>query len=678
MASTAGSIVATATDGLVGWSTGFRFTMGRGAEREIRQGGNHTLAAFAQAGQAGTVCLVVDKLAKFIPDPFTKTVINVLTNVVPILSVPLAIFCGTVRDRGIYPAFAFGVNTYLWTGLQLPARVEDMSPWVVAVIDFTADHAGAIMQGAIVVGSIALIALGSYVLGGCILGALIYQVLDEDLGVIPRKVSLFMETYMPIISWVGILIAGNVVLQTLAVCTLITYIPGVFPFFMEKMDYYVCKRLRDIGAELPGASLKEIHAPLVENKEPSYQKIIAILDGNDSAFEINPAHCSKPIIDIACLPKDRTFDKLLTLFDRIDWTQRYPVVSGKLKDDDRFMDFLVKRFPTIKKSALKKEFDSYVNRLAEKEKITQKQFVANWVRTQMKDGLIPVLKGERRVEGRQQDLDDAITSCAMLLPYLEGLGESDRIDFEDTLLSLAIEGGFYCGRGAKRIASELVRKLLYKTLPEHAENTGSPDRDYELKVRQALQDTRAEIVEAKYRWLTQSLHLPDVVADDVHGHDIYRQFLCMGFFPLTPHEQQNMNTASHLLWEMYHHLEVYQPEMMREYQEGLDATIHAQGDVYFGGYIRRIINANRNLTQKQKEALIERYSNIAFSSFGATQEMHRFRRLMLVMLGVLRPRQYTDAAAARPAVAAPADGDRPRRRLAAMQQSALRRYDKIT
>lgn len=659
----AGGVGATATQCLIGWSTGFSYTLNKSTEDEIRQGGNPILASMAQAGQAGAVSMVVDKLADFIPEPITRNTIKVFSNIVPILSFPSAIFCGIVRDRGNYPKFAAFVNRsivdrYLRSGCRLPEHVEDMSPWTVDVIDYLADHGGDLMQAAMVVGSVALIVLGSYVLGVCILGALVYQVLDEDLGIIPRKISLFMETYMPIVSWVGILIAGNPVLQVMAAYALVSDIPGVFPFLMEKMDAYVHKGLRKLGIELPGASLKEIHAPLITNRALTHEQITATLDGEEHDFELNPAHFAKPVFDMASLPQDRNFDKLLIFFDRVNWTQHYSVLRRKLRDDDRFTDFLVQQFPHVAKEELKEHFDDYVDRLAATEQITSAQFVANWIRAQMV-GLVTVLKGERRVKGRQQDLADAIESCAMLIPYLERLGQDEHIDFEDTILALAVEGGFYCARGVKRIASELVRKLLYHTLPQHAERAGNPDRDYELRIRQGLQDRRAEIVEAKYRWLVNDmLQVPDVIAKDVHGHDIYRLFLSEGFTPLTEYERDQMDTTAYLVWEIYHHMGVYQPAMMSEYrdgstreqigtwaaapkpadQRGLDETIHDQGEVNFGDYIRRVINANPNLTEEQKEALIERYVNIGFSEDTA-QEMHRFHRLMLVMLGVLRPVQ---------------------------------------
>lgn len=646
--------IAQAGQAVGGWTIGFQSTLARGAEREIRQGGNHLLAALPQAGQVRSLAMLIDQLAKFIPSPTAKVFVKIFASVIPILAIPFTIYCGVVADRTSYPGFAAFFNRLIGDG-TLSESIDDMSPWAVKVIDFTAKHLGDIIQVAVAVGAVALIALGSYVMGGFILGALAYQVLDERLELIPRKVSLFMETYMPLVSWVGVLIIGNPVLQVIAAITLFLYIPGVFDFVMEKMDLGIHKLAKKFDLQLPGATLKEIKAPLVEHKQPSHAELMAILDGDKGDFELNPAHCSKAVLDMSVLPQDRDFNKLLTMFNRINWTERYPQLRGKLRDDDRFLDFLSERFPTVARNTLTADFDHYVTQVATQEQKDKEHFAAEWVTTQLKDGLIKALNGERRIEGLQADLADAMENIARLIPFLEKLipflnevdSKAVRTTFEDTLLALAVEGGFYCGRGVKRAASDLARQLLYPTLGEHYKPTGNPDKDYELQVLQALQDSRFNLVQQKYTEIAKKiLRAPNRVKHDIHGLDIYRLFLSIGFTPLAEHEESSLTTSHYLIWEMYHHQNQFHGEMFRQYTAQLDDVLHAQGEAKFGYYIRRYINTNPYLSDPEKEVLIERYSNMAFSG-DAQGELHRFRRLMLVGLGVLRPKAGSAAAKAR-------------------------------
>ena len=59
--------------------------------------------------------------------------------------------------------------------------------------------------------------------------AVAYEWLDHDLGIIPQKVSLFMEKWMPALSMVGLLLVGSFMSQAMAGISLLFMIPEAEP-----------------------------------------------------------------------------------------------------------------------------------------------------------------------------------------------------------------------------------------------------------------------------------------------------------------------------------------------------------------------------------------------------------------------------------------------------------------
>ena len=161
--------------------------------------------------------------------------------------------------------------------------------------------------------------------------------------------------------------------------------------------------------------MTEIDAPLVEKKKMTYDEINKILESSIYDFEINPAHCSHPLIDLEHLPKDNDFNKFLDLFDAIDWEANYQLVQKKLNDDEGFIIFLLENFPGKKKDDIQGDVERYIEELASKKGVSKERFASDWMRQQLVS-FVEALQGKKRIKGLQQDLDEAIKDSAILLP----------------------------------------------------------------------------------------------------------------------------------------------------------------------------------------------------------------------------------------------------------------------
>jgi hypothetical protein len=252
-------------------------------------------------------------------------------------------------------------------------------------------------------------------------------------------------------------------------------------------------------------------------------------------------------------------------------------------------------------------------------------YAVQLVRMQLEE-LVKVLKGQKRVDGEQQDLDDSLPVLAKILSCLETT--SSALDFEDVLLKISVEGGAYCARAIKRTANEIMTSITYKGL--------SPTAEYELKIRQALQQMRYEGVMAMYNGIKDAIKstLPSSVLYDVHAFDIYRLYLSLGLYPLTKHERLKFG-----LIELFSWMKAFRPNLQRvysAYQSRLPEVIDEGGRIYFNTYIQNVINDDSNLTEAQKEELIETFQTGNNWTWSVDETYERFGRLMFIRLAVLQ------------------------------------------
>lgn len=647
------NIVKHLADFSVGFGTGYMYGTTKAKEDEIKQGKNYTMAGMVQGSQTMYVTNVISKIVDQVSVmPLAGAI---ALNVLPIFAIIFNTGLGLVRDN--YDGLKNTCNAYLPSLLALP---DTLNEHVVTVINFVSDHFGDMMRIAMVVGSVALLALGAYAYGAACLTTLTYQTVDSY-GLIPRKISLFMETYMPIIALGGTALGGTVLNQIFALVYLPTFIfPVITQFIQHKVDW-VAKRIFGCN-HIP--SLEEAEAPMQEHRNLTYIEIMEILNANGKEFEADPAHYTKWVADLSSLPVDEDYNKLLNLFDTIDWTKQYEILKKKMSDDDRFLDFLNEKFPGI---VIRKEIstqgvfgteevrkikadnaiirrerkaliEEYLVKLgqAESKPLTKEEYAAQWLRTQM-EALTSVLKGDVRVKGSQQDLQEGINNIMKIIPHLSNLkAANDHVELEDTILKLAVEGGAYCARGIKRATSEVMSAILQGKikLDENQKKELTPQEMYELRVRQTLQEQRKALLDDLYKLIANEM-IPNSINQDVHAYDFYRLKMAIGFYPMTDYERAGFSFTDLLSHENF----VLMGALDAVYKNYKPLNVFKElPEIDFTQYMHAVIHdeENQSLTDDEIEALEEIWVGSNGKKWTVNQTKEKFHRLALYMMGILR------------------------------------------
>lgn len=608
----------------IGWSYGYQYTLHKSREDAVKQGKNFYISAFWVSNQIGLLCNVIANIADIVLKNKSLIPIKIACNICPLIEFPFGLLAACIK-KGDYLKLANHWNNSKYLPGKLPLKLNQP---IVKISSVIATQLGNINRISLVAAAVTLIFLKEFFCGGAILFALGYQVLDS-LGFVPRKISLFIENYMPAISIFGVMAGGTLVSRT--ICALV--VPTVlFPswnrFLHQKIDLFFH---RFFGAK--GPTLKEIEAPLVERKGLKFSEILSILNQEDIAFRINPAHCSKSVSDLLDYPEDSNFSKLENLFSTIDWEAKASIIIAKFKDDDRFIDFLMQEFPGVPETQIKENVEDFLDQVAAKKGLSPEQFVVEKLHKQMRE-LTNLLNGLGRVRGLQQDFDDAIKNCKKILPYLLSLNPLlDDVELEDALLKLAIEGGGYCARGIKRVSSELLINVILRGMPCLKPSLYDPVKNYELKLKGVLQEFRYQITELVYDEITNRFMMPSALKRDVQQFDIYRLLLVLGFYPLTQSEKEQIGIIHLAVWEFYANI---RERMYALYKQSLDTAISQLGFIHFGTYLRQIINANPELTASEKDHILEMLTERNNDKWTIEETHHRFTRLIMVMLGVLK------------------------------------------
>lgn len=629
----------------VGFGTGYNFALIKGKEDEVKQGGNYTMSGAIQGVQCALALNMVDQIAEQVSP--LGIIGKVALNALSFLFLPAGAAIGNVRHN--YDGFKGLWNKFLPSPIHLP---EKLSPGVAVVINFLSDHLGHIAQVAIIVGSVALIILGKPIVGAACLLAIGYQAID-NYGFVPRKISLFMETYLPIIAQVGLSIGGPILMKVAALLSLPTYIfPSVSHFIQHQID-----RLAHKIFSFKAPLLQDTEAPLLEKRNLNYDQIKKVLE-NDKDYQINPAHYTKWVVDQSALPVSEDYDQLVILFQSVPWERHYSLVKKKLVDDDRFKEMLKKKIPGT--TSLEEEMDNILTTLGncENPTLTKEQFASKWTNQQMNE-LVKILKGEKRVKGSQRDLEDAMKSIQVIIPYLNNLNkEIDKLqnidpsplqatdcqalhnksfELQDMLLKLAIEGGDYCARGIKRASGEIVSTIMQSQIMVEGHVNATPEVMFELNIRQKLQEQRLRIVEGFYKMISAAF--PKKLTDDVHTFDIYRTALTLGFYPLTTYERNNVDISQLYLREYM--LGLTQMVGQFGFYESYDPEEAFEGEqLKFGEYIRKMIGENPLLDAAQKESIMDIFTKDSedpqYSAWTTKEILKKFHRLMFYTLGIVR------------------------------------------
>lgn len=656
----------------IGFSIGNMYGKAKHAEAEIKQGKNYYLASLPLMGQSSMFLNVVSIISNTFPPSPLNTLTKMGCNIIPLFNLALFPAFAAVKE-GHYEV---GANLYNNTGfsnkwLKLPQKLGAKT---VTCVSFLTEHLGDIFSVAMLAGSVALIALGKAPMGYGLLTGVGYEVL-EGMGYLPHKVKLFGEKYLSKVLPLGALLGGTWISRVMVVLTFASQWSSCGKFLQQKVDQVIRKVVLKFFSKIPGFSIAEIDAPWKKKTEMTFDEIKTILKMSheefDAQYKINPAHFSKLSVDIEKiehLPVNSKFDKFFELFKKTDWKSKYNLIKNKLKDDERFLDYLQTQFPKenfkfqIKietekqkselvnktpeemyqnylqkqeddKAAYKahqQKIESHMIKLAEKNGKTKEEFFAAYMENQMK-GLVKSFNGQGNVKGSSIELQDAIDRCRWILPYLTKL--NDQVELEDILLKLTVEGGEYCAKGVKRASEEIFWAIMQSSTIELQNQ--DPIEQYEFKVLQALQTHRIELAQVKYKELLKDLPISaNKITTDVHIYDNY-QFYFLGFIPVSDFTRNLVGLALLPMWEVY---SAFREELYFEYNADFyNIFKKMKTDAQFMEYIEKVFNANKSLNPEQIEILKNVIAEWEFEGEEWTGEdtMKRFQRLFFIRTGLL-------------------------------------------
>lgn len=621
-------MVASGLDFLGGWSVGDQYAAVKNKENEVKQGKNCYLASLCQSVEFIDLSVLANYLLSSKGSGLKS---KVFFNVVPLASLVAHVFFAAVKHED-YETIAANVNLKLrqskvsWIPFRLPEKLDHRT---VRITNFLAEHSGDITQTALIVGSSALIVFGNFYFGMGVASGLTYHMLDQK-GVIPRKISLFIETYRETIFFIGAMVTGTMIMRVYTLATVMTaFSPAAIRFIHHKVDQAIHHFFSQTTP-----LLSQMDAPVLQKSKLSFDEMKHILESNE--LKVNPAHCTKMVASLSDLPSSHDFDVYVTLFDQVDWSKKYEYIKEKLRDDDVFIGFLQGQLPVeVAQSALKERFDLYLDQAAAKQGLEKTIYVVQWLRGQLIN-VVDALKGIKRVKGSRSDLEEGIGYYSKILPHLQSLQHTSPVDFEDLLLRLSVRAGDYCALQVKLTGAEETDGILLRNL---ASQNPSFAGIYEFKLASRLKDLRRQIVEYFYTLLTQAIHMPRAIAGDVHGFEIYRKVLSLGFYPLTDSDRANLHLSDFILWETYIPI---RHEMYNEYDKRLDSVFEEAGEVHFGNYLRQTINDHPHLLENEKQKMMDMYLECNDGQWTRSETRLRFHRLALVMMGVLncgeRPR----------------------------------------
>jgi hypothetical protein len=579
------------------------------------------------------------------------------------------------------------LNRIPYLPIEFPTR---LNRFTVEVLEFVSQHMSHIARMALVVAGAVFAYFGHLNMAFGTLLPVSYEYLNHELGWIPRKVSLFMEEWLPVISMVGLLLVGSFSSQVIAATTLASMIPsvnlwlhqkvakGVRAVFFEAGEQIVTaffdgmrrERYRDIvekGKKYP--ALEKCDAPL-SKKEFNAEEIRAILDEENN--EIDTAHLTKDYKLPLNFEKNFNFDELMRLWDEVGarWSDpnHYSLLLKKAVDDKRFILFIQNRFPEAKRFfyqenwrlnradqlqeerelriAHRQQFDAWIGILAEENGSPSKQeYLAHWAREQLQC-YIGKIEGTRPIEGEQRLLKGAIENTAMILPFLLK-PETDAITKEDVLLNLAIEGGDYCALGMRRASYASLQTFIE---PNRVYGD-DPQLAFENEVLFTLQKQREWYIERGFQYFIQKFSKHEQLQDsapDVHLNSALSRVFKRGFSPLDEEEMKEFSLTELVINQsigLY-----FQALMLEKYPQDIPGIIHrlqiVPGNVRRNRvleYLRAWVQGNQRLSNEEKEDLLEGALLNDDEHLADAENYPKWNRLMLRILGVLKEKEREPA-----------------------------------
>ena len=635
----------------LGFTGGYQSSEAKKKEDEIKQGGNYIQASFSQTYQIMQLTSVTSPIIEQISNIWIKMTLKMFNFIVPAASVVICPTAALIKQDH----YELGVQAYnklteqrKFLHNRLPTSLH---PQTKKIYSFFSENAGNIAQAGMVAGSIALAVFGSPYFAGAMLAQLGYRYLDNQ-GYVPRKVSLTIEQKLPFLADVCSLIGGAGLLKVVSGLNLMTSNATVQQFFQKKIDAYTAHKFK-----LEGPTLEDLDKEVLLIKNPSYQQITALLNKDleefISDFEINPAYCSKEV-SVATLPEEKDLSQFLRFFSKINWKERTHLLKNKFKDDERFNQYLTDEFC---EQIEKPTFEESLKILAEKNHQAVSDFLAFQLDKQMNQFVL-TLTGQIRCKGSQEDLDETIKNCSKILFFIQNLDfDKDFIQIEDILLKLAIECGEYCARGTKRASREIIHSILRQSLEIFTKDFNEIE-NYEIKIHQSLLLLRQAITENQYLKFMETVIVSSknqgeftyisaekqttdrhtlAMAQDVHVSDLYRKTFAQGFLPLTAEERRNFTIADLNLWSNPAYPFRQQRQVMyKQFYQRIDEIFKDIGDIYFSNYLRMKILENSQLSETEKEMLLNRFIGVSDEVEDLTILHKKFKFFILYVLGVIK------------------------------------------
>ena len=486
----------------------------------------------------------------------------------------------------------------------------------------------------IAVETVALIYIGQYAFGGTLLVCLIYNKLYQA-GKVHYKIQSGVEAYMnPIASLYDCYDQSSYLSRTLSIANILFWCgtsrctdPAA-----QKIDALLRSFL-----PLSGPSLAECQAPLVEKKDMSWEEIKEVLNRPAWEYEINPAHCAKTVMSIEQFKRNEDFDRFLQIYDNMIWEEDR--LLRKLRETERFLWFVRdKAFPEDENAkpivSLQKDFagleqtgarllahcGKWVEFFAEQEGVSSSEYMRKWIRSELQE-LVDVLLGKSPFLGEASRLPYMQKLYAIILHDLVSNAQTERQS--QWILDIAVNAGGYCGQAQIDEGEEKVGLILQFASPET--DTKDP---YEKRLLGALQNRRQLYMDARIIVYLKSWFMPDRQARSRDMHKGLRPY----FFGVCPLDQ-TLSDASRSLGQILHWCSAgkWRDQIYTQYCSELDGLVQEQGDMNAVDFLLRVISDRPNPSEDDKVNAEQFREDLA-----NCRDMAPYRRLVLVMLGVLR------------------------------------------
>jgi hypothetical protein len=374
-----------------------------------------------------------------------------------------------------------------------------------------------------------------------------------------------------------------------------------------------------------------------------YSEFLEIIQGNDKDYIINPAHCSKFSVNLDDLPEDDNFRDFVTMLNGINWETACEIIYKKVQNEEKFIGFLLKQTPETSRDDIKKNFEIHFNNYLKNQNKNKNDFLKEWTIEQM-SCLVNHLTGTTLIKGKQRELNIAISDSKKILAYLKSdLSDLSDVEKSDLLLKLSVEAGDYCARGVSKVTQEIMSEIIIPSIEGKAgEIQTDRIKEYEIKIKTILENHRKELIEQIYGEMQSMQIIPKAISEDVHGFDIYRNMLCLGFYPMTRTERYEVRLDEIFQWsKIWRPIRKAQGEI--PYRNNMYDQIK-DNNLESLQYILLVIGKSENLSDKEKTNL-ESILSCSSDTIKINSDNYypTINRLMLVMMGVLKKNPHLNS-----------------------------------